>query len=40
LRTPQAIAEASIPEIGKALVESSSWTAQGELRNFSTLPLM
>ncbi|KAJ6373044.1 hypothetical protein OIU76_027389 [Salix suchowensis] len=28
LRTPQAIAEASIPEIGKALFESSSWSAQ------------
>ncbi|CAK7353378.1 unnamed protein product [Dovyalis caffra] len=28
LRTPQAIAEASIPEIGKALFESSSWTRQ------------
>jgi DNA polymerase theta len=37
LRTPQAIAEASIPEIGKALFESSSWSAQGELdRVFST----
>ncbi|KAG6739360.1 hypothetical protein POTOM_056954 [Populus tomentosa] len=28
LRTPQAIAEASIPEIGKALFESSLWSAQ------------
>ncbi|KAJ6994934.1 hypothetical protein NC653_017653 [Populus alba x Populus x berolinensis] len=28
LRPPQAIAEASNPEIGKALTESSSWTAQ------------
>ncbi|MBA0873433.1 hypothetical protein Goshw_002175 [Gossypium schwendimanii] len=30
LRTPLAIAEASIPEIVKALFESSSWVAQGE----------
>ncbi|KAL0394056.1 UNVERIFIED_CONTAM: Helicase and polymerase-containing protein TEBICHI [Sesamum latifolium] len=29
LRTPQAIAEASIPEIAKAVFESSSWSAQG-----------
>ncbi|KAK4388861.1 Helicase and polymerase-containing protein TEBICHI [Sesamum angolense] len=29
LRTPQAIAEASIPEIAKALFESSSWSAHG-----------
>ncbi|XP_071919297.1 helicase and polymerase-containing protein TEBICHI isoform X1 [Coffea arabica] len=29
LRTPQTIAEASIPEIAKALFESSSWAAQG-----------
>ncbi|KAI3468240.1 hypothetical protein Pfo_024903 [Paulownia fortunei] len=29
LRTPQAIAEASIPEIVKALFESSSWSAHG-----------
>ncbi|EPS68789.1 hypothetical protein M569_05979, partial [Genlisea aurea] len=29
LRTPQAIAEASIPEIMKALFESSSWNANG-----------
>ncbi|OUZ99943.1 DNA-directed DNA polymerase [Macleaya cordata] len=28
LRTPQAIAEASVPEIVKALFESSSWAAQ------------
>ncbi|KAH6757052.1 hypothetical protein C2S51_038889 [Perilla frutescens var. frutescens] len=28
MRTPQAIAEASIPEIVKALFESSSWSAQ------------
>ncbi|XP_057799459.1 helicase and polymerase-containing protein TEBICHI [Salvia miltiorrhiza] len=28
LRTPQAIAEASIPEIAKALFESSSWSGQ------------
>ncbi|KAA8521778.1 hypothetical protein F0562_012451 [Nyssa sinensis] len=28
LRTPQAIAEASVPEIFKALFESSSWAAQ------------
>ncbi|KAL3586955.1 hypothetical protein D5086_013822 [Populus alba] len=31
LRSPQAIAEASNPEIGKALTESSSWTAQDKL---------
>ena len=30
LRTPLAIAEASITEIEKALFESVSWTAQGE----------
>ncbi|VFQ97668.1 unnamed protein product [Cuscuta campestris] len=29
LRTPQAIAEASLPEIVKALFESSSWSEQG-----------
>ncbi|GAA0144171.1 DNA-directed DNA polymerase [Lithospermum erythrorhizon] len=29
LRTPQAIAEASLPDIGKALFESSSWAAEG-----------
>ncbi|XP_020550378.1 helicase and polymerase-containing protein TEBICHI [Sesamum indicum] len=29
LRTPQAIAEASIPEIAKALFESSSWSEHG-----------
>ncbi|KAL2525525.1 Helicase and polymerase-containing protein TEBICHI [Abeliophyllum distichum] len=28
LRTPQAIAEASVPEIAKVLFETSSWTAQ------------
>ncbi|XP_024930711.1 helicase and polymerase-containing protein TEBICHI isoform X3 [Ziziphus jujuba] len=32
LRTPLAIAEASIPEILKALFESSSWAAQGQRR--------
>lgn len=31
LRTPQAIAEASIPEIFKALFESSSWTDNGKI---------
>ncbi|XP_073285327.1 helicase and polymerase-containing protein TEBICHI isoform X1 [Primulina huaijiensis] len=30
LRTPQAIAEASVSEIGKALFESSQWTAQAQ----------
>ncbi|KAF9615751.1 hypothetical protein IFM89_026208 [Coptis chinensis] len=30
LRTPLAIAEASIPEIAKAIFESSSWAAQGK----------
>ncbi|KAF3446459.1 hypothetical protein FNV43_RR11638 [Rhamnella rubrinervis] len=30
LRTPSAIAEASIPEIVKALFESASWAAQGQ----------
>ncbi|GMP87676.1 hypothetical protein CsSME_00039950 [Camellia sinensis var. sinensis] len=35
LRTPQAIAVASISEIVKALFESSSWVAQGEIL-FST----
>lgn len=30
LRTPLAIAEASIAEIVKALFESSSWAAEGE----------
>ncbi len=29
LRTPVAIAEASIPEIAKALFESSTWSGQG-----------
>ncbi|XP_042498308.1 helicase and polymerase-containing protein TEBICHI isoform X2 [Macadamia integrifolia] len=29
LRTPQAIAEASLPEIAKALFESSTWAAKG-----------
>ncbi|OMO91013.1 hypothetical protein COLO4_18706 [Corchorus olitorius] len=32
LRTPQAIAEASIPEIVKALFESSSWAEQAQRR--------
>lgn len=31
LRTPLAIAEASIPEIVKALFESSSWATEGDL---------
>lgn len=31
LRTPVAIAEASIPEIAKALFESSTWSGQGIL---------
>ncbi|GKB57621.1 helicase and polymerase-containing protein TEBICHI [Tanacetum coccineum] len=30
LRTPQAIAEASIPEIAKTIFESASWDAQGK----------
>jgi hypothetical protein len=30
LRTPLAIAEASVPEIVKALFESSSWAGQGD----------
>lgn len=30
LRTPEAIAEASVPEIVKVLFESSSWADQGE----------
>jgi len=29
-RTPQAIAEASVLEIAKAIFESSSWDAQGK----------
>ncbi|KAK3016369.1 hypothetical protein RJ639_005362 [Escallonia herrerae] len=37
LRTPQAIAEASILEIVKALFESSSWATQGEALVFKTL---
>ncbi|XP_019189922.1 PREDICTED: helicase and polymerase-containing protein TEBICHI isoform X2 [Ipomoea nil] len=32
LRTPQAIAEASLPEIVKALFESSSWSEQGSVQ--------
>lgn len=31
LRTPLAIAEASIPEIVKAIFESSSWATEGDL---------
>lgn len=31
LRSPQAIAEASVSELVKALFEYSSWTAQGEI---------
>ncbi|XP_010546537.1 PREDICTED: helicase and polymerase-containing protein TEBICHI [Tarenaya hassleriana] len=31
-RTPQAIAEASIPEIAKSLFESSAWAAEGQRR--------
>lgn len=43
LRTPVAIAEASIPEIAKALFESSGWSGQGTLSSirgliFSLLP--
>lgn len=43
LRTPVAIAEASIPEIAKALFESSAWSGQGTLSSihgliFSLLP--
>lgn len=30
LRTPLSIAEASIPEIVKALFETSSWAGQGD----------
>lgn len=30
LRTSQAIAEASVPEIVKALFESSAWAAEGK----------
>ena len=43
LCTPVAIAEASIPEIAKALCESSGWSGQGTLSSihgliFSLLP--
>lgn len=31
MRTPQAIAESPIPEIVKALFESSAWAAEGNL---------
>jgi len=31
LRTPQAVAEASLSELVKALFEASSWAAEGKL---------
>jgi hypothetical protein len=31
LRTPQAVAEASVAELAKALFESSSWGSRGQL---------
>lgn len=31
MRTPQAIAESPIPEIAKALFESSAWAAEGKI---------